>query len=504
MDIRTEHALNGGSHHDHTAHFYDNEKQLNDAVSSFLHEGFSAGQPLVVIATPKHRQSLARVLKSRGLEVRKAVQSGRLAWRDARQTLDRVMVNQVPDANLFSQHVGGLIAFALARTPMTGTLRAYGEMVDELWRAGNQEGALRLEEMWNELATRYSFSLFCGYDMANFSRESDAPALKAVCDRHSRVLPSHAGAEQDLETRSRALVMLQQRARALETEIDQRKSLEQALRRALASRRRTEHERERLLVETTAARAQAEYANRIKDEFLAVVSHELRTPLNAIRGWAQIIAYGRADASTVRRGIDVIQRNAQVQHELIEELLDVSRILAGKVPLRSEVVDLLEVVRASIDVIGPSADAKTVSVEIDADSEGCPVNGDPVRLRQVVWNLLSNAVKFSGTGGRVVVSIKPVNGQATLLVQDEGVGIPPEFLPSVFDRFRQADPAANRTYGGLGLGLTVVRHLVEAHGGTVTAHSMGVGRGATFALALPLVSSFSDAVTPLPEAMEAI
>jgi MEDS: MEthanogen/methylotroph, DcmR Sensory domain/His Kinase A (phospho-acceptor) domain len=457
MDVRAPQLVNDGGHHDHTVHFYDNEQQLKDAVASFLHEGVSAGEPMVVIATQKHRQSFARMFKSRGLNVRKAQRSGQLVWRDARQTLDRCMVNRMPDANLFSEHVGGLIAFALARTRSTGTLRAYGEIVDELWRDGNAEAALRLEEMWNDLSARYPFSLFCGYDMTHFSRESDAPALKAVCDRHSRVLPQQLCAgEQDVETRSRALVMLQQRARALDTEIDQRKSLEHALRRTLALRRKAELERERLVVEARAARSQAEYANRIKDEFLAVVSHELRTPLTAIRGWAQIIAYAQADASTMSRGIDVIQRNAEIQHQLIDELLDVSRIVAGEIPLRSEVIDLLDIVHASIDAIGPSADANTVAVELEADSESCLVNGDPVRLQQIVWNLLSNAVKFSQAGGRVVVSLKPVNGHATLLVQ-----------------------------------------------GTVTAQSGGVGRGATFAVAVPLEPSLTDSRGRTREATEA-
>jgi signal transduction histidine kinase len=182
---------------------------------------------------------------------------------------------------------------------------------------------------------------------------------------------------------------------------------------------------------------------------------------------------------------------------LIEELLDVSRIVAGKLALHTEVVDLADVVHIAIDTVRPSADAKTIGLEVDAEA-GCLVKGDAVRLQQVVGNLLHNAVKFSRMGGRIQVSLKPVNAQAAIVVQDEGVGIAPELLPFVFDRFRQADGVATRSHGGLGLGLTVVRHLVTAHDGSITAHSKGTGQGATFAIALPLQPSMTVTLEQLP------
>ena len=232
----------------------------------------------------------------------------------------------------------------------------------------------------------------------------------------------------------------------------------------------------------------AETASRARDEFLATVSHELRTPLTSIIGWIQLLRLERDEASLIE-GLDTIDRNARAQSRLIEDILDFSRINAGKLNLNVESLDLNDVIAAAIDVIRPAADAKGVRVERILDSEGGHVCGDADRLQQVVWNLLSNAVKFTPRGGTVLIRLERINSYCELTVSDTGQGISPKFLPYVFDRFSQADSSSTRAHAGLGLGLGIVRHLVELHGGTVQAFSRGEGQGATFAVRLPLLAA---------------
>ncbi len=235
------------------------------------------------------------------------------------------------------------------------------------------------------------------------------------------------------------------------------------------------------------AREEAQHASRMKDEFLTMLSHELRTPLNAILGWSQILASHRnVMADNVRKGLETIERNARLQAQLIEDLLDVSRITEGKLRLDVTQVGLSEVVEAALASIRPAADAKQIKVQTLLDRESDQVNGDPARLQQVIWNLLSNAVKFTPKGGRIQVLLERANSHVALSVSDNGEGIAPEFLPYVFDRFRQADQSTTRSFGGLGLGLSIVKHLVELHGGTVRAKSAGKGTGTSFVVELPL------------------
>jgi PAS domain S-box-containing protein len=235
-----------------------------------------------------------------------------------------------------------------------------------------------------------------------------------------------------------------------------------------------------------AARKEAEQASRIKDEFLATLSHELRTPLNAILGWSRIMESKRLDSKTIDEGIQVITRNAKIQADLIADLLDMSRIVSGKLRLEVDDVDLVDVVTAGIDSIRHSADAKGIRIQPILDSTLGPIRGDANRLQQVVWNLLSNAIKFTPKGGRITVSLAKKNSHAEITVDDTGIGIKEEFLPHLFERFRQADASTTRTHGGLGLGLAIVKHIVELHGGIVRADSQGEGRGASFTIELPL------------------
>jgi len=217
------------------------------------------------------------------------------------------------------------------------------------------------------------------------------------------------------------------------------------------------------------------------------VSHELRTPLNAILGWAHMLRANKLDQTTQGRALETIERNAKAQAQLIEDILDVSRIVTGKLRLDVRPIELATVVDAAIDAVRPAADAKRITLETNLDPRAGPVSGDHNRLQQIVWNLAANAVKFTGKGGRVLIQLRLANAHVEIVVSDTGQGINAEFLPFVFDRFRQADATSTRRHGGLGLGLAIVRHLVEMHGGTVLASSPGEGSGATFTVRLPLI-----------------
>ncbi len=235
------------------------------------------------------------------------------------------------------------------------------------------------------------------------------------------------------------------------------------------------------------ARLQAEQANRLKDEFLSTLSHELRTPLNAILGWSQMLQTQNLGKSEMKKALTTIERNARSQNQLIDDLLDVSRIITGKLRLDVRAVDLASVITAAVDAARPAAEAKNIRLQALLDPHAGPISGDPDRLQQVVWNLLSNAVKFTPKGGRVQARLERVNSHVEIVISDTGKGIEPEFLPHVFDRFRQSDGSMTRREGGLGLGLAIVRQLVELHGGTVSVESEGSGQGSTFTVHLPLL-----------------
>ena len=256
--------------------------------------------------------------------------------------------------------------------------------------------------------------------------------------------------------------------------------------RNITEQKRAIAERDRLLDAERAARAEAERASRVKDEFLAMVSHELRTPLNAILSWTELMVRGRDNPKILERGLDVVARNTRLQAQLISDLLDISRIVAGKLRLENQSVDVASIVSDAIDTVGHAAAAKQIAITTSLEA-GRPITGDPARLQQVVWNLLSNAVKFTPVGGHVSVTVREIQTHAIITVTDDGAGIPTEFLPHVFDRFHQADRSTTRRFGGLGLGLAIVKHLVELHGGTVHASSEGTGRGASFTVAIPAI-----------------
>ncbi|HEV7298216.1 MAG TPA: ATP-binding protein [Tepidisphaeraceae bacterium] len=258
----------------------------------------------------------------------------------------------------------------------------------------------------------------------------------------------------------------------------------------ISERKRQDEQREQLLESERNARAEAERAGRMKDEFLATLSHELRTPLNAILGWSQLIRAGRMPNDELQHGLETIERNARAQAQLIDDLLDMSRIISGKVRLDVQPLDLVDVATAAVATVRPTAEAKEITLAAQIGERHCPISGDVNRLQQVLWNLLSNAIKFTPRGGRVTLAVRCPGGAQTveIVVTDTGQGITPDFLPHVFDRFRQADASTTRRHGGLGIGLAIVKHLVEMHGGTVTATSDGAGHGAVFTISLPLIA----------------
>jgi CheY-like chemotaxis protein len=260
----------------------------------------------------------------------------------------------------------------------------------------------------------------------------------------------------------------------------------------VTAKQSAEDERAASLLRERDARKHAEEADRLKDEFLATLSHELRTPLTSILGWASMIRNNEVEGTNAVRAIETIERNARSQARLIDDLLDVSRIITGNLRLDLHPLNLGPIVDAALDALRPTADVKGIMLQTHFAPEQCLVKGDPNRLRQVIWNLLSNAIKFTARGGSVSVDLNCVDSTARLKVVDTGDGISVEFLPYVFDRFRQAEGSISRKQGGLGLGLAVARHLVELHGGTITAESEGPGKGSTFTVDLPLADERRD------------
>jgi len=458
---------------DHFVQFYETDGFLLNSLSGFIGAAINSGDGAIVLATKEHRDGLDELLLANGLDVANARACGRYVSLDAAETLSKFMVDGSPDPVAFQDLMSSVIASV---TDGRSRVRAFGEMVAILWAENNYAGAIRLEELWNDLQQTHSFSLFCAYPMNGLGGEKFIEPHSGVCTVHSRVIPaeSYAGLINQ-EARLRVIAQLQQKAASLEAEVKERQQAEERLRLALVGEQM--------------ARAEAETANRMKDEFLATVSHELRTPLNAIIGWSHLLRVGSLDKATASRALETIDRNAKVQAQLIEDILDVSRMITGKLRLNNEPVDIASVINAAIDSVQLAVDSKDIELEVTLDPSARHTLGDSSRLQQVVWNLLSNAIKFTPSGGRIEVKVKRAGRNLKIRVSDSGQGIGPDFLPFIFERFRQADGTTTRQHGGLGLGLAIVRHLVELHGGTITAESAGEGKGSTFIIKLPLAPS---------------
>jgi signal transduction histidine kinase/ActR/RegA family two-component response regulator len=644
--------LHSQSHH--FVQFYDADSFLIDSVLRYLSAGLYKDEGAIVVLTEDHLQELKNRLNKLGIDVDARIRSGQLVCLDAKATLEEIdRAGNIRSQRIVSQF-DDVIRRASEGRP---GLRVVGEMVALLWAEDRHETAIELEEFWDELKERWSFSLFCSYPMSGMAKHDFADPLKRVFALHSHVIPAESyTALNTIDERLRAITLLQQKARSLETEIGERDHAEDRLRllkdelenqvadlarlhrmslslnrtldmdsilnevltaalevqgtdkgmlmlgvpgrdgvqvrlsrgfdddfvrevnfipsgsgscgtsyqrkervviedfeidslgvqfrevarkggfqachsTPLISRsgavvgvlsahftypkRPTERETrlmdlyagmaadiienaqlhqqvqqevaklEGSLVREQIARGEAESANRMKDEFLATVSHELRTPLNAIIGWSHMLREGRLDAQTSAKALETIERNAQSQAQLVEDILDVSRVVTGKLSLKMSMVDLALVINTAVDSVQSAADSKKIAVEVTIDPSARQVLGDVNRLQQIVWNLLSNAIKFTPVSGKVAVRLGREGANIQIRVSDSGQGIAPEFLPFVFDRFRQADATSTRRHGGLGLGLSIVRYLAELHGGLVSVESAGVGHGATFTVSLP-------------------
>jgi PAS domain S-box-containing protein len=322
-----------------------------------------------------------------------------------------------------------------------------------------------------------------------------------VC-RHWQAQIRDRGEVRDFEMRMRhrdgTPIWIRHNARSIQDEAGEVMYYEGAIE-DVTERKQVEAERAQLLAREQAARAEAETANRLKDEFLATLSHELRTPLNAMLGWVGLLRKQTLDPEKTARALEIVERNAQAQTQLIEDLLDVSRIIRGQLRLNVRPVDLQGIIEAALDTVQPAAEAKKIQVKSHIAPATGLVKGDPDRLQQIVWNLLSNAIKFTPARGRVSVHLEWLDRAVQICVKDTGKGLPPEEVPYVFERFRQVEGSTTRSHGGLGLGLAIVRHLVELHGGTVWCKSPGAGQGATFTVQLPLLTD-DDGSKVRPEA----
>jgi signal transduction histidine kinase/CheY-like chemotaxis protein len=454
---------------EHFVQFYEADNYLLKSLSGFIGNAINAGDGAIVVATPVHRNGLDQLMRDNGINVSRAITQGQYVSLDASETLSRFMVDGSPEPARFNSVMSGLIA---SITDGRTRVSAFGEMVAVLWQQGNHVGAIKLEHLWTELQKSHAFSLFCAYPLNALRGEQMAQPTFDVCAAHTRVIPAESYASlTDIDARMREIALLQQRAHSLEAEVNERREIEERLRLALVGEQM--------------ARAEAETASRMKDEFLAVLSHELRTPLTSIYGWLSMLRAGKVEQSDIMKALHVIERNVKAQTQLVDDLLNVSRIITGNLKIAPQWIDAASVVNTAVDAIRPAAMAKNIRLTIEApDSE--QIFADPGRLQQVVWNLLTNAVKFTARNGDVKVEVARVASKIQISVSDTGEGIPPEFLPYVFDRFSQADASTTRKTGGLGLGLSIVRHLIELHGGTVIAHSEGTGRGTTMIIQIPV------------------
>jgi|GEM_PF-1668468 len=461
----------------HIVQFYENDQFLCATVADFLADGIRAGQPTVVIATEAHRVSIAQGLHARGFfPGTPSRQSG--LWLDARETLQTFMVGARPDRDRFHATVGAAIESTRRSAPHT-IVRAYGEMVDLLWKDGNVDGAVELEALWNELGRTQRFTLLCAYAMSNFSEEAHGSRFADICHQHEHVIPTEDYTQADDDARLREISRLQQQAQVLKSEIARRKDLEQQLREALAREQ--------------AARAATEDAMRAKGEFLAVMSHELRTPLNAIGGYVQLVEMGIHGTLTQaqREALDRVQQSQRYLLTLINQVLDLARIEQGQIAYTLEAIPVAQLVSASCAVVEPLLLPKQLTCRVVPTDASLVVRADREKVQQILLNLLSNAIKFTPPSGRITVEAgrhPTAHSHAYIRITDTGTGIPAADQESVFAPFVQLAPKGETRYDGAGLGLAISRNLAHGMSGDLTVTS-APHEGATFILTLPLTTS---------------
>jgi signal transduction histidine kinase len=461
--------------HGHSVQFYEDDRFLVDTVVDFFAVGLVDGQGAVAIATRDHIAAITQGLHEKGFDVERTRTNGQLTLLDAHELLASFMTGSLPDATRFRRAMDGVLGSharfgdgVRERRPVL----AFGEMVDLLCREGNIDGAIRLEELWNALAESYTFSLLCAYSLPTFSEDTHDAALRAICNQHAHVMPTERYMRVDDGSRLREIALLQQRALALETELQRRRHLEGELRDALRA---------------------AHAANRAKSDFLTVMSHELRTPLNAIGGHVQLLEMGLHGSLTdaQREALERVQRSQRHLLGMINDLLNLAEVDAGRV--RYEIVHqpVASAMQAVATLLAPLATQNGIALSVrppNAGDEALEVQADVDKLQQILLNVVSNAIKFSTHGGRIAIEGGRCATDASLVeirVHDTGVGMAESQLASIFEPFVQLGVPVHGQREGVGLGLSVSRMLARGMGGELSAESE-VGAGSTLTLALPL------------------
>lgn len=455
--------------------FYESDQFLEKVVSAYLAEGLRHGAGLLVVVTEEHWAAFQRRLSSLSPGFAEAERERLIQVLDARRVRAQVFVDAVLNEHLFRGLIASALDRMLRRAP-GGRVCAFGELVDLLWSEGQAASALHVERLWCEVLSGRGASLLCAYRMKGADGAQHASALEDICGMHSRVVPTESFLQLDTdEERFRAISLLQHKAytaHALQSEIQARRAEEEVLRR-----------RGRELDEEA----------RQKDQFIAVLGHELRNPLAAIVVALQVARSGRQGAA--ERAYAVVDRQVNKMAHLIEDLLDVTRLSHGKINLRPEPVEVVGCVEQVVEALRPLLDARRQRLSLDLPAEPMHLYGDPVRVEQILSNLLQNALKYTANEGEIELRASVEGAMVEIAVQDNGQGMAAHLLERVFEPFAQGVPGDTRSEGGLGLGLALVRGLVELHGGSVRALSDGPGCGSTFIVRLPLAGEAAPAAS---------
>ncbi|HEY8746246.1 MAG TPA: ATP-binding protein [Chloroflexota bacterium] len=460
---------------DHFVQFYEADDFLLNAVAAYIDTALQAGEAGVVIATASHRHGLEQRLKAEGLDLAAASAGGQYVALDAAEIVAQFTVAGLPQPQRFSETVGAVVARAAAGGR---PVRVFGEMVALLADAGNYPAVLGLERLWNDLQTTQAFSLFCAYPMAQLGGDGLAGTIGTICAEHARVIPAESyTALPAADDRLRAIALLQQKAISLETQISEREQTEERLRAALLAEQD--------------ARAAAEAALRMRDEFLSIAAHELRTPITSLRGYAQLAQRrlerdGQAAPERVVPALEAVAGQAGKLSRLVDRLLDISRLEAGKLVLDRQPADLAVLVEQVVSSARTWSDQREI---VYSSPRSLLALVDPLRLEQVLTNLLDNAIKYSPDGGRIEVTLARSTATAELSVRDFGLGIPPEQRERIFDRFYQAH--ANGYLSGMGLGLHIAREIVDLHNGTIRAEFPADG-GTRLVVTLPVDAQLAE------------
>jgi signal transduction histidine kinase/BarA-like signal transduction histidine kinase len=472
----TTNGLSSPMSEGHLVQYYEKEGFLYDRITDFMSDGLRGSDAAILIATRAHRAGVESRLRRRGVDLNHLTMGGRYHALDARETLSQFMVGGSPDPLLFAKTVGPVI-----RTARGGDRRvlAFGEMVALLWAEGNRAAAIRLEDLWNDLARREPFALLCAYPISHFDDAGYAKPFAEINAAHTWVTPAESYSIVDADERSRAIAVLQQKAAALEAESKQRAVLEAALRSKID---------------------ELADVDRRKDEFLAMLGHELRNPLAPVTAALQIMRLHEGEPGRVARSREIVERQIEHMTRLIDDLLDVSRITRGKIELREQGLLLGAVIEQAVECARPLIDERGHRIALDLPSEPVRFLADPARLAQVFANLLNNAAKYTDVGGRIWLRARVDGNDLVVAVKDDGPGLTPDLRDHAFELFMQGPQTRARARGGLGIGLTLVRRLVELHGGTVEALSDGPGQGTEFVVRLPLrLPPIAAAAAPAPE-----